>query len=203
MRIPGMVPFTALVVMAAGAGCSDLVTSEQARVRVLLTDAPSDHIAAAMVTVSRAYLVGGGSDEEAENGGLDVFNDPDNPRELDLMTLRDGVVAELGTAEVAAGTYRQLRLVVDDATVTLVDGLEFADGGNQMTLKVPSGSTSGIKVQLSRDIEAVEGSLTELVVDFDVDQNFKLQGNPDTPAGIHGILFTPVLKELSRGDAVN
>jgi hypothetical protein len=35
-------------------------------------------------------------------------------------------------------------------------------------------------------------------VDFDVDDNFVLQGNPETPAGIHGVLFTPVLKEKVR-----
>jgi hypothetical protein len=37
-----------------------------------------------------------------------------------------------------------------------------------------------------------------VLVDFDVDQNFVIQGNPETPAGINGILFTPVLRELSR-----
>jgi hypothetical protein len=35
-------------------------------------------------------------------------------------------------------------------------------------------------------------------VDFDVSQNFVIQGNPETPAGIHGILFTPVLRAIVR-----
>ena len=59
-------------------------------------------------------------------------------------------------------------------------------------------SPSGIKVQLAEPLSAESGMVTIVVVDFDVNDNFKLQGNPDTPAGIKGILFTPVLKEKSR-----
>ena len=34
--------------------------------------------------------------------------------------------------------------------------------------------------------------------EFDVDANFKIQGNPDSPAGLKSILFTPSLTEKSR-----
>ena len=58
---------------------------------------------------------------------------------------------------------------------------------------------SGIKVQLLvGPIAPVGDSLTVVTVDFDVNDNFVMQGNPETPAGIHGILFTPVLKEKRR-----
>ena len=52
-------------------------------------------------------------------------------------------------------------------------------------------------------LEADEGETTIIVVDFDVAQNFVIQGNPDTPAGIHGILFTPTLAEKSRDQEDN
>jgi hypothetical protein len=39
-----------------------------------------------------------------------------------------------------------------------------------------------------------EGELVEIVVDFDVAESFVVQGNPDTPAGINGFTFKPVLK---------
>jgi hypothetical protein len=57
---------------------------------------------------------------------------------------------------------------------------------------------SGIKVQLSAPLEAEAGELTIVVVDFDVDRNFVLQGNPDTPAGLKDVLFTPLLHEERR-----
>jgi hypothetical protein len=89
-------------------------------------------------------------------------------------------------------------LVVSEATVTLIDGLEFRDGGVARTLHVPSGMQSGIKVHLNSPLEVAEGTLTTLTVDFDVNSNFVIQGNPETPAGIQGVLFTPVLKEKGR-----
>ena len=44
---------------------------------------------------------------------------------------------------------------------------------------------------------------TILVVDFDVSQNFVVQGNPNTPAGINGILFTPSLRAIVRDIAAS
>jgi len=62
-------------------------------------------------------------------------------------------------------------------------------------LKVPSGMQSGIKVLLGEPVTADAGELTIVTVDFDVDDNFVLQGPADAP---HGVIFTPVLKEKGR-----
>ena len=40
----------------------------------------------------------------------------------------------------------------------------------------------------------ISGGETVLVVDFDVNQSFVIQGNPNTPAGINGVLFKPTLR---------
>lgn len=169
------------------------------RVQILLTDAPSDYIQTAEVWISRVYLLPGENDAEDGPGFVDLFNDPDEPHWFDLLTLRDGVTAELSEAvDVPEGRYRQLRLIVDSARVTLAPGYLFNDGSDTRRLHVPSGQQTGIKVQLADPVEAEDGSLTILTVDFDVDENFVIQGNPETVAGINGILFTPVLKEKSR-----
>ena len=177
-----------------GGGSTDVQMSS---VRVLLTDAPSDVIASAEVWISHVYLQGG-DDDEAEGGRVDLFNDPDNPQHYDLLTLRDGVTADLtDVVDVDVGLYRQLRLVVDSARVTLVEGVSFEDNSSTATLRVPSGSSSGIKVLLARDLETVEGETTTLTVDFDVDQNFVIQGT-EGPAGVRQIIFTPLLREDAR-----
>ncbi|HEX9887580.1 MAG TPA: DUF4382 domain-containing protein [Longimicrobiales bacterium] len=183
------------------------------RVQVLVTDAPSDYVASAEMWVSRIYLQGGSdmNDDDADGDGvddgededvagrIDLFNDPDNPHHFDLLTLRDGVVAALTELEeVPAGSYAQLRLVVDSAFVTLVEGYAFETGGSTAVLKVPSGSTSGVKVKLSSPLVAQEGEATVITLDFDVDRNFVMQGNPDSPAGIKGMLFTPTIEEIER-----
>ena len=40
----------------------------------------------------------------------------------------------------------------------------------------------------------ISGGETVLVVDFDVNQSFRIQGSPDTPAGISGVSFQPTLR---------
>ena len=80
-------------------------------------------------------------------------------------------------------------MVVDSARVTLVPPLLFDDGTNTAPLFVPSGSETGLKVNLSGPIEIVPGE-TIWVVDFDVGQSFVLQG---PPAGPKSVSFKPVI----------
>jgi hypothetical protein len=182
-----------LIVLVTLAGC-DSSDSGSAELEVLLTDAPSDYIESADVTFSRVYLKGGPND-------VDLLDPSEDTVTYDLIELRDGLEARLAGGLIPADEYHQLRMVVDSATVTLVDGVTFTDGSSTATLFVPSGMQSGIKVQLSEPIVAEDGSLTILVVDFDVDGNFVIHGNPDVPDGVSDILFTPLLTEKSRSDS--
>lgn len=177
---------------------------ESARLRVLLTDAPHELLESAVVTIGAVHLVPGDGEPHVlltDDGG-----------EFDLLDLRNGVTAELADLEIPAGRYTQLRMIVTSAEVTLLEGYEFRDGSRTQSLKVPSGPQSGIKISLhaADQPEDGEGELGEgieitgeetLVVDFDVAQNFKLQGNPNTPAGIKGFLFTPHLRAVVLTDA--
>ena len=116
---------------------------------------------------------------------------------FELLSLQNGLTFELtDEVEVPAGLYGQLRFVVDRAVVTLMEGYEFAAGGQVAELRVPSGSTSGIKVNLVNDLVLEEGEVTTITVDIPVDDNFRIQGNPGTPAGIQGVSFVPTLHEI-------
>jgi len=200
-------PLIALAALLATAACgSDSTGPETSRVQILLTDAPHEQLDSALVWISRVYLQGGGgtqpdtaaSDSLPASGRVDLFNNPAQPRKYDLLKLRSGVTADLtGEVEVDVGLYQGLRLVVDSARVYLAQGLAFEDGSRQGTLKVPSGYTSGIKVKLNSILRAEEGDTTALTVDFDVDDNFVIQQNPQTGA-VKQILFKPVLKEKAR-----
>ena len=185
---------------------SDTAPEDQALVQIAVTDAPSDYIESAEVWISKVYLQGApdaGEGEAADppSGRVILFDSPDDPFHVDLLVLRDGLVADL-TEPVAVDPmgYQQLRIVVDSAYVTLKEGFTFSDGSATKALKIPSGSTSGVKVFLDGPIAAEAGEQTTLLLDFDVDENFKIQGSPDSPAGIQGILFTPVIKELNRAE---
>jgi hypothetical protein len=198
-RIPLTLALAALVAVTVSCDSSPTAEGDSARVQILLTDEPADYLAEAWVRISRVYLLPGEEDPEEGPPFVDLFHDPDNPLEFDLLTLQDGVIADItGEYEVPAGSYAQLRMIVSEAWVVLADGYEFVGGDTERELFVPSGAQTGIKVMLDEPIAAEAGTLTVLLVDFDVNQNFVLQGNPDTPGGLQGVLFTPMLRELNR-----
>lgn len=191
---------TAVLSLTAGvalAACDTPTDSNgTAYLRVLLTDAPADYLASAVVEIGRIEIL------PADDSPARVI--VEDAGSYDLLQLQNGVTADLGTAPIEAGQYTQLRMIVESAEVTLADGFEFNDGTATRTLFVPSGEQTGIKINLMStdgDEEAgvsIQPGETVLVVDFDVSQNFVLLGNPDTPAGIHGILFTPTLRAIIR-----
>lgn len=195
-RVPIAILIAALLGAAALVACDgsdDTLSKGTSRVDVLLTDAPSDVIESAVVSISRVYLVG------ADDGSaVDLRPASEEAEVFDLLELQGGVEAALADALVPAARYGQLRLVVDEATVTLVPGVTFDDGTRTRTLHVPSGMQSGIKVLLGEPLAAEDDMLTVVVVDFDVDANFVLQGDPDGPAGLDGVTFTPTLTEARR-----
>lgn len=170
------------VVMACSVVPASAPTS---RLRLHLTDAPAPDIASAVVWISRAYLVPG------EQGEAVVVTD--EPQEYDLLELQNGVTALLGDATVPAGQYAQLRLVVDSARLTLAGGFTFADGSTTKSLKVPSGSQTGIKVNFAGTLDLTADA--DVVVDFAVAENFVFQGPRDGP---FSVLFTPHLKGSVR-----
>jgi hypothetical protein len=161
---------------------------------VLLTDAPSDYIAEAMVDIGAVELLGGA-------GGPVVLSDDGTDGMVNLLDLQDAATTALASTQIESGSYNQLRLVVEEARVTLASGYQFTGGGSSMDLVVPSGAQTGIKLNLSAgDAAGTEGGVDitpgemVLVVDFDVNESFVLQGNPETPAGITGVSFQPTLR---------
>jgi hypothetical protein len=182
-------------------------------IQVLLTDAPTDMLSSADVWISQVYLVGRGESgepdieeaapdeaapDESVTGRVDLFNDPANPLVFDLLQLQNGVTADLtGLVSVDPTSYRGLRFVVDSARVTLAEGLTFESGETQAVLRVPSGSTSGIKVKIADVLDVAEDETLTVVVDLDVDENFVIHTNPQT-GDVRSVLFKPVLRESRR-----
>jgi hypothetical protein len=196
----------ATLLLATGlAACGDGVGVDgDASVRVLLTDAPSDYIDSAWVDIGAVELIpaGEGGPVTLAVDGTDGF--------IDLLDLQGAATALLAHADVPAGDYKQLRLIVEDARVALVEGYEFNDGSTSKSLFVPSGAQTGIKLNLAGSGgEDDDGPVTlaagetVLVLDFDVNQSFVIQGDPETPAGINGVLFTPTIRVVAQDVAAS
>lgn len=147
---------------------------------LLLTDAPFPYelVSEANVWIDSVDVVS----NEDEVTTLATF---DPAAKYNLLELQNGVTTTLFDGELESGTYSQVRLYVSSASIVLVDEQVF-------DLKVPS---ERVKVLLT-GMTIEEGLDAELTLDFDVSKSFIVQGNPSTPAGINGFIFTPVVKPI-------
>ena len=144
-------------------------------------------------------------DDEEDEGGdhcdrIDLFNDALQPFKVDLLSLRNGLVANLTVpTDVPPGTYDKLFVVVDSAFVTLKSPFKFSDGTTTTKLRIAGGKGhKAFKVDLAEPLDVTPGAATIMLVDFDVNESFVILGNPATNAGIKGVLFIPKLKEKHR-----
>lgn len=151
-------------------------------VEIRLTDAPSDDFQSATIFVSQVSLQPG----DANASAVVVSS---TKASFDLLTLQNGVTAELGQNAVPTGTYSQVRMIVDSARVVLKSGNTFSDGSTTAILKVPSGSESGLKINFGTPISVTAGQ-TVLLVDFDLSQSFVFQGPRSHP---NSVLLKPVV----------
>lgn len=87
----------------------------------------------------------------------------------DFLQLINGVTAELAIAEVPVGKYTQVRLVVADTNEIVV-------GGESYPLIVPSGTETGVKLNLGFTVE--EDQLVEIYVDFDASRAINWSPDP-------------------------
>ena len=143
-------------------------------VHFYLADAPSCGYDAVYVTVQKVRIHASGGAGDADAGWSEVVQAP--PKRVDLLTLTNGVVADLGQTSLPAGKYTQLRLVLaENGTTAPFANAVVPTGGSETELKVPSGSQSGLKIDA--DVDVVAGKTTNLVLDFDACKSVVRRGN--------------------------
>lgn len=163
------------------AACDDPSSSDMARVQLLLTDAPGD-LASAEVTISEIYFL-------SSDGRVSLF---EGSATHDLLDLQNGVTTQLGEAVIPAGSYSQLRLLVESATLTSLDGKTYSteDG----TLICPSCAQTGIKVNMPGGSVSLEGDAQVLLIDFDVAQSFGHQAGQSGRWVMHPVVHATELE---------
>jgi len=202
-----------LILVAAcedSVGVADVVPGDEnpgdgapqvALVRIVMTDAPVDYIAEALVDIGQVSLVPG------DESGHVVISEDGTDGFVNLLDFQDAATTPIGEAEIEPGDFSQIRMIVEAAHVRLKEGYAFRDGTTEMSLKVPSGAQSGIKLNLhdaddGGPVAIVPGE-TVLVLDFDVSRSFVLNGNFETPAGVHGVIFKPTLRVVAMDVAAS
>lgn len=201
IRFLGLTGIVAATV--AGWACSDISVTNPSHgtVAVRLKDAPfpTDSVESVTVFVTRVEMRAVAADSaaadsatstsEAQARGWVVVASP--AKSYNLLALRNGVFAELGATDVAAGNYSAMRLVIDPSksSVKLKNGM-LLTGTSQPNVSFPSGSSSGLKINFGGGIQVVGGDTATVMLDFDLDQSFVLRGNSITQLGL---LFKPVI----------
>lgn len=183
-----------LAVLMACNTDKDTVTEPNGRKGTLiirLTDAPFpiDLVEEANVTISKIEIR-----HDTVDTGTPFLTLSEETMTFDLLDLQNEVTAVLVNASIPVGGYNLVRLFVSEASILLKDGVAF-------DMKVPSGAETGIKLFVKPAIEIVDGSTAELLLDFDVSKSFIVKGNPNTPAGIQGFNFKPVIRAVNLSSA--
>ena len=165
--------FRELSLLAAGAlalaGCGGSDNGNGV-LTVKITDSPVE-------AAEHVYVVFEGLEIKPVDGDAIAFDFDGNRREIDLLTLQDGVTESLlDGADVPVGDYEWIRLKVY-AAENMMDGSRIVvpsgarangrtyDAGTY-SLFIPSGFQTGLK--LVRPFSVGAGSTTRLVIDFDL-----------------------------------
>lgn len=153
-----------LLLVACGGGGGGTNGSTDGRLSIALTDAQGCSYQEVVVTIERVRIHRNANAAESEPGWQELVMNP--PLRRDLLTLSNGVFADLGTLPLPAGDYSQVRLVLasNGSTAPYANQLRLSDG-RVVALTTPSGAQSGLK--LNAQIAVAPGQLAELVLDFD------------------------------------
>lgn len=159
--------------------------------KLLVTDAPLPiaNIDEASVTITKVEIRQ--KNHEGEHPFITLLED--TTIDLNLLDLRNGVTSEMAEMDVPAGNYDLIRLYVDHASIT-VNGVTY-------NLKVPSGAQTGIKVFIDPDLNVESGLTADLLLDFNLERSFIMKGNMNTPVGIKGFIFKPVIRAVNKSTA--
>ena len=184
-----------------------LLNQKEGKVTIKLTDAPfpSSEVAEANVTISSIALKKRvhelGTDSQTGEGiDSSYFVVMEKDTTINLLDLANGITALLAEEVIPEGEYNQIRMIVTDAEIVLNDGQTF-------DLKIPSGSTSGIKILIKPSLLITPGDDSELLLDFDVSRSFIAQGNYHSKGSgkgkghwneINGFLFKPVIRAVNQ-----
>jgi len=143
-------------------------------IEVRVTDPPPADVTSAVVTLTNIEI-------HREGSGWETISDA--PPSFDLMTVI-GVEEILGSENVMAGSFTQIRMDVTEVVVTID---EYPD---PISAEVPSG-----KLKIVRPFKVEGGVKTVLTLDFNGEKSLILPGK-DIETGKERALFKPVVKLL-------
>lgn len=163
-------------------GCDSSNKPSFGTLTVWLHDDPAD-FEEVQIFVERVEV-----NRQEDDEGWIVIGEPE--QHFDLLQLTNGNFEVLGSEQLETGTYSQIRLIVNR------DNNFVIENGEEKSLFVPSGSETGVKLNLHEVIE--EGNELVLLLDFDVNKSIVKPGQSNQPAEY---LLKPVIRATNLANA--
>jgi len=157
--------FLLLVITLTLQYCSDSTNSnndKMGNLSIYITDAPAAYDSVIIIF-----------SEISAHIDSEWVNVTQEPVRVNLLDWSNGETFLVGSADVPAGKYTQIRIKIDSAFI----GVD----GTVQELTVPSGSQTGIK--LGPQFTITEGSSYQLVLDFDASRSVVVNGPNNDPKG--------------------
>jgi len=180
---------TLLALASCGGGGGDAGNS--GTLRLALTDAPACGFDKVSVTVLKVRVHQSSTASDSDGGWSEIVLNP--AKRIDLLSLTNGVLFELGQTPLPTGKYTQMRLVLgDNSVVNPLANSVVSTGGIETELTTPSGQQSGVKINIDLDIAA--NKMADFVLDMDACKSISVVG-----AGNSGkYLLKPQLRLIPR-----
>jgi hypothetical protein len=181
-----------LVISSCGGGGDGGGAPATGTLSLGLTDASTNHYRAVYVTIAEVRVHMPGDRWKVIPTTYKTYN---------LLDLVNGVREQLGIAELNAGHYTQMRLIIgetpDGGINILSKKHQYANYvidqyNNEHELKVPSGYQTGIKIVHGFTISA--NQTTELILDFDASKSVVVAGKSGN------YLLKPTIKVLNTDE---
>ncbi|MFZ3274911.1 MAG: DUF4382 domain-containing protein [Lutibacter sp.] len=204
--------FVALLLIAA-AGCENdnTTTPPFGTLSLKLTDAPMhyDQFMSASVIIDKIEI---GNSAHADS----FMTLTNTPMKYNLLELVNGMTSTMANVEIPAGDYNLLRLYISSTEMVMTNGETFSynmdqDGysGSSMMQNgmMLNNQNRSIDIQLDHLLTISNGSMSEFLLDIDVDQSFMLEGvnYNNMMMGMTGFTFMPTMRfvDLSTSGTIN
>lgn len=182
---------TITIALALGFTACDSTGSDggAGTMEIMMTDAPANYDSV-NVTINKVRV---NKDEDAETDSTESDGEAeeegwvtimDQQMKINLLELTNGNRITLGSEQLEAGTYSQIRLILGDDNTVTVDG-------QTHPLQTPSAQQSGLKLNVDAEVE--DGATYTLLIDFDVARSIVEKGNG-------GYLLKPVLRAVDLAE---
>lgn len=173
------IPLAILMIAILITGCDTGSKSGSGTMTVEMADAPIDSADAVNVFIERVEV-----NRVGDSNGWTVLNEPQQT--YDLLELTNGATTVIGSAELEAGRYPQIRLVLSQSGHSVeVDGTVY-------DMFVPSGTQTGIKLNINAQIE--EDIEYVLLLDFDASRSVVKAGQNQQ----NSYILKPVIKATEK-----